>query len=196
MSPPARAEIATLAFIRMTSASMPSSLKKPLLTAKPDGKKLMLKLVTEMRILSAAADRSKTAQTNPIMAAAAQINFLIERRNLSLAVFLRRFEDGLRNGAVGAATANVAAEPFGNLLAGGIGIFHQQRLGSHDLSRCAVTALGADVADESFLQRIQLIAARHAFDGEDGFLMRLESKVAARAHRPVVDQYRASAAHL
>src|ERR1043166_7752501 len=49
------------AFIRMTSASNPSSLKKPFLTARPAGKKLMLKLVTDKRILSAASDSPEPA---------------------------------------------------------------------------------------------------------------------------------------
>jgi hypothetical protein len=74
--------------------------------------------------------------------------------SLLLLIFLSRFENRLRDGAVGAAAADVSAQPFGDLLSGGIGIVHQQCLRRHDLPGRAITALGADVADECFLDRI------------------------------------------
>src|SRR5688500_2677315 len=108
--------MATLAFIRITSASMPSSLKNPLLTANPDGRKLMLKLVTEMRILSAAMQISGTTPANPISNGIDKYKFFIRERDLSLLIFSCGFENRLRDGPVGAAAADVAVEPFGNLL--------------------------------------------------------------------------------
>src|SRR5206468_11968347 len=92
-----------------------------------------------------------------------------KRGILPLSILLRAFENRFGDGAIGAATADVAAHPVGNLLARGIRIFHQKCLCGHNLPRRAVTALSPDVADESLLQRIQLIAVRHSLDGEHGF---------------------------
>src|SRR5437762_8707345 len=44
-------------FMRMTSTSSPSSLKKPFFKATPDGRKDILGFVTEIRTLSAASRR-------------------------------------------------------------------------------------------------------------------------------------------
>ena len=110
-------------------------------------------------------------------------------------MLLSGFKDGLRDGAVSAAAANVSAEPFGDLLAGGMGIFSEQRLRRHDLPWRAVTALRSDVADERLLERIQLVVSGHALDGQHGFFVRLEGQITTRADRPAIDQYRASAAN-
>ena len=107
---------------------------------------------------------------------------------------MSRLEDGLRDRAVGAAAADVAAQPFGNLVAVRIGIVTQERLGGHDLSRRAVTALRADVADERFLERIQAFVLRYAFDGKDRLFMCFERQVIAGAYRPAIDQHRTGTA--
>src|SRR5580765_7491940 len=140
--------------MRMTSASNPSSRKKPRLTANPDGKKLMLKLVTEIRILSAAIAQRGGAPTSATRDNTTRTKFFIREGSLSLLVFLSSFEDRLRDGAIGAAAADIAAQPLGNLFAGGMRIFNQQRLRRHDLPRRAVTALRADITNKGFLERI------------------------------------------
>jgi len=102
---------------------MPSSLKKPLLTAKPDGKKLILKFVTEIRILSAALAQLGGAPTDAMSDNTARNKFFIWERNLSVLAFLSSFENRLRNGAV---AANVAAQSFGSLFAGEMQMVNQR----------------------------------------------------------------------
>src|SRR6185369_6063324 len=122
MSPVASAVIETLAFMRITSASISSSLKKPLLSATAGVKNAASRLDTEMRTLSAASQALTASQAGHRAASIAIATFLIEKRSLSLTIFLSGFEDGLRNRAVGAATADVAAQPGGNLIARGVGV--------------------------------------------------------------------------
>ena len=82
----------------------------------------MLKFITKMRILSAPSLPSMTTQAAHRAASIAIATFLIEKRSLSLTIFFSGFEDGLHNRAVGAATADVAAQPGGNLIARGVGV--------------------------------------------------------------------------
>ena len=82
----------------------------------------MLKFVTEMRIVSVPSLPSMKTQAADRAAGIAIATFLIEQRRLSLTIFFSGFEDGLRNRAVSAATADVAAQPGGNLIARGVGV--------------------------------------------------------------------------
>src|ERR1041385_2935972 len=122
MSPVASAVIETLAFMRITSASISSSLKKPRFSATAGVKNAASRLDTEMRTLSAASQGLTTSQAGHRAASIAIATFLIEKRRLSLTIFLSGFEDGLSDRAIGATTANVAAQPCGNLRASRVGI--------------------------------------------------------------------------
>src|ERR1041385_1005710 len=115
MSPVASAVIETLAFIRITSASISSSLKKPRFSATAGVKNAASRLDTEMRTLSAASQALTTSEADHRAASMAIATFLIEKRNLSLTIFFSGFKDGLRNRTVGAAAADVAASPGGTL---------------------------------------------------------------------------------
>ena len=88
----------------------------------PRREKAMLKFITEMRILSAPSLPSMKTQAADRAASIAIATFLIEKRSLSLTIFFSGFEDGLSNRAVRAATADVAAQPGGNLIARGVGV--------------------------------------------------------------------------
>ena len=118
-------------------------------------------------------------------------------RNMLLAMrfFLGCLKNRLGDGSIGAAAADVAAQPLGDLRARGLGIFNQQRLGRHDLARRAVTALRADIADERLLQRFEFAVLSDTFDGQYGFFIGFKGQQIARAHRAIVDQYRAGAAN-
>src|SRR5262245_28491134 len=64
---------------------------------------------------------------------------------------LRGLQDRGDDRGIGAAAANVAGHPFGDLLSTRGRIGYQQRLGRHDLTRRAKPALGANIAYERFL---------------------------------------------
>src|SRR5581483_3568109 len=108
-------------------------------------------------------------------------------RSFTLLSFSRAagFENGLCDRAIGAAAADGACEPFGDLLARRMGIFHEQTLRRHNLPRRAVAALRADVADERLLKRIELLAVRDALNRQNAFSVGLEGQIVARADRSV-----------
>src|SRR5215472_8563131 len=85
-------------------------------------------------------------QANPAQRSISKLFSAASRRlTFALLIFLGRFENGFSDGAVGAAPANVAAEPFSNLFPRGHGILAEQSFSCHDLSRRAITALRADM---------------------------------------------------
>ena len=114
---------------------------------------------------------------------------------LAMRFFLGCFKNRLGDGAIGATAADVTAQPLGDLHARGLWIFNQQRLGRHDLARRAVTALRADIADERLLQRFEFAVLSDTFDGQYVFFIGFKGQKIARAHRAIVDQYRAGAAY-
>src|SRR4051795_7674120 len=80
---------------------------------------------------------------------------------------LRRFLHRLDDAAVCAAAADVAAHPFADfVIAAGMSLL-QQRDGRANLTRRAVAALEAVVADERGLHRMQRSVCRKTFDRGD-----------------------------
>src|SRR6476469_2188381 len=77
------------------------------------------------------------------------------------------FADGGDDVGVGAAAADVAAHPGADLFVALRVPFAEQRHGRADLSRRAVAALEAVVADERGLYRVKVLAVREPFDGDD-----------------------------
>src|ERR1035441_3777440 len=88
---------------------------------------------------------------------------------------LSRFQDGLAHTHVGAATAQVAAQPFLDFFIGRVRIVVEEGFGRHDESRRAVAALLPVVVDERFRERVRL-AVGNALDGLDVFALGVDSQ--------------------
>ncbi len=102
--------------------------------------------------------------------------------------------DGGEDLDVAGATTQVAGEPDADLLLGRRGVAAQQRGGRHDHSRGAEPTLHATLVEQGLLQRMQLVADHHAFDGRDRSVGCLGGEVRARVDRLAVDQHHARAA--
>ena len=76
----------------------------------------------------------------------------------------------------------------------GMRVVIEQRLGAHQLAGGAEAALRAVVFDEGFLQRMQLVVVRQAFDGLDGAAVGPDRELAAGVDRLAVQQHGAGAA--
>ena len=84
-----------------------------------------------------------------------------------------------------------------DLIARGLGVFIEQRLGGHDHSRRAVTALKGELVDKRLLQRVQrAVGFFQAFDGGDAFAARFIGQISAGTDGQIVDEDRAGAADL
>jgi hypothetical protein len=83
---------------------------------------------------------------------------------------------------------------FAHFVEGGLRFFVEQRLGGEQHPRCAVAALRRAEIGERRLQRVQVRAVGHAFDGVDFGAFGLEAEHQARQHRLAVDQDGAGAA--
>ena len=79
-----------------------------------------------------------------------------------------RVEHRLGDPGIGAAAAEIAAHAFADALGivAGLAFVHQADR-AHDLAGRAEAALEAVMGDEGGLHRMQLVALRQAFDGED-----------------------------
>ncbi len=82
--------------------------------------------------------------------------FGTQGRRFSLAsgffAFFSSLENGLRDGRVTPAAANIPLHPFGDLVVGRRGVLKQERLGRHQLTRRAVTALRSYISDKRGLE--------------------------------------------
>src|SRR5712692_1884391 len=106
----------------------------------------------------------------------------------------RSFFDRLEDLLVSGTTTKISGNCLSNPGAARVRFFHEQRLGGHEDSRSAVAALrGAEVGERG-LQRVQLGAARHAFDGLNRAALAFEREQQAGELRLAVDQHRAGAA--
>ncbi len=105
-----------------------------------------------------------------------------------------RGEDRVDDRGVAGAAAEVAADRLDHLLARGVGVAVEQRLGGEQHAGRAVAALGGEVLHERLLQRVQAGAFGKAGDSGDlGALHRLGQRNAGEL-RPAVDQHGAGAA--
>ena len=109
----------------------------------------------------------------------------------------RAVEVGLR-GLLDLRVARAAAEIAGHggvdLLARGMGVAVEQRLGRHDHSGRAVAALDGAGVDKRLLQRVRLVGGADALDGLDCAAVRLDGEHTARVDRAPVHDDRAGAA--
>ena len=76
----------------------------------------------------------------------------------------------------------------------GFGFFWRKRVGAEDHARRAEAALEPEVFHEGLLERVQPLAVRQAFDGDDPLAFDRADRRRAGPHRLVVDQHRAGAA--
>src|SRR5437588_2818677 len=107
---------------------------------------------------------------------------------------MRRLPNGRDDALVGAAAADVAAHPVAYLLIARRVPFLEQRDRGADLSRRAVAALEAVVADERGLHRMELAIARQPFDGHDLLPTVHDGEGEAGVVTPSVDEHGARAA--
>src|SRR3954462_7902550 len=79
-----------------------------------------------------------------------------------------RVEHGIDDAGIGAAAAEIAAHAFANALGivAGLRLAHHAD-GAHDLAGRAEAALKSVMGDEGSLDGVELVAARHALDGEN-----------------------------
>ena len=75
-----------------------------------------------------------------------------------------------------------------------IGILLQKRLGGHNHSWCAKTALNGPGASESLLNKVRIFWSAKPLDGDDFRRIEVLYPSEARTHRLLVDNYRARAA--
>ena len=96
---------------------------------------------------------------------------------------------------IGAAAAEIAAHrlahPFG--IVAGLGFAYQPDR-THDLAGGTEAALEPVMLDERGLHRMQRVAVRHAFDGQDIGAVVAERQRKAGIHPPAVEQHGAGAA--
>ena len=114
--------------------------------------------------------------------------------NVFISYHRRRILHRLDDLRVTCATAEIARECVTNFILGRVLILVEQRLGHHQHSRGAVTALGATVLDERFLNRVQLGADLQSLDGDDIRTVELAGKNQAGVDRFTVQKNRAGAA--
>jgi hypothetical protein len=76
--------------------------------------------------------------------------------------------DGAADARVSAASANVSAHGFVNVVVGGLGIFLQEHSGAHDLTGLAIAALGNVDFNPRALKRMGKIRGK-TFDGRNLF---------------------------
>jgi len=96
---------------------------------------------------------------------------------------------------IAAANVVVSGEPIADLLAGGVGVFQQQRVGRDHKPRCADATLGDAVEDEGLLDGMQFTRATDAFHGENGGFVRHFLHFDQTGERQfVIEDYRAGTA--
>src|SRR5215813_13970577 len=131
--------------------------------------------------------RRSSAMESPISAQVAARDGVRVARRVSAAATVRRMRlarslaahlgGGIEHGAdhlvVAGAAAEIAGEPVARLGLGRAGIAVEQRLGGDQQARRAEAALQRGVLQKLALQRMQLVAARHALDGLDLAAFRL-----------------------
>ena len=93
------------------------------------------------------------------------------------------------------ATAEVAIDRVGNLLARGLGISLKQLNAGHDHARGAVPTLQTMPFPESFLHRVQFAILCETFDRGDLGTIRLDCKHRARLDGFALEAHRARAAN-
>src|ERR1700691_464481 len=103
------------------------------------------------------------------------------------------FQDGLAHTHVGAAAAEVAAQPLLDFLVGGIRVAIKKGFGRHDESGRAVAALLPVVVDESFRDRVRL-AARNTFDSHNVYALGVDGQNRAAIYGFSVEDHGAGAA--
>jgi hypothetical protein len=94
---------------------------------------------------------------------------------------------------VASAPAEVAGEPVARPSLGRIRITVQQRLGSNQQARRAEAALQRSMFQDFSLQRMQIVATRHALNRLDLVAFSLNRKHQARADQTAVDRHAAGA---
>src|SRR5712671_5246149 len=102
-------------------------------------------------------------------------------------------EDGTDDLVVAGAPAEVTGEPVARLGLCRIRITVQQRLGSDQQARRAEATLQRCMFQEFSLQRMEIMAARHALDSLDRAAFGLDRKHQARADQAAVDGHAAGA---
>jgi len=101
----------------------------------------------------------------------------------------------VRNVPVAAANVVMPGEPIADLLAGGIGVFQQQRIGRDHEPRCADAALGGAVENEGLLNGMQFARSTDPFHGENsGFVRYFFHFDQAGERQLVIKDHRAGAA--
>src|SRR2546425_7031910 len=95
---------------------------------------------------------------------------------------------------VAGAAAEVAGERLFDLVAGRPGVGGEQGFGSKQKRGRAVAALRGPQVGERLLQRMELPALRHRFDGAHGMAGACQAQHQARQHRHSIEQHGARAA--
>ena len=78
-----------------------------------------------------------------------------------------------------ATPAEIAGQRAAGLRFSRLGIFHEQRLGRHELTGSAEAALRPVMLDKGVLQRIEFVALGQAFDGQNLFAFHPDGQLAA-----------------
>src|ERR1700722_5146228 len=106
----------------------------------------------------------------------------------------RRIEHGADDLVVAGAAAEVAGEPVACLGLARVRVAREQRLGGDQEAGRAEAALQRRMLEELLLQRMQVVAVRHALDGLDRVPFGLDGEHQARADEAAVDGDAAGAA--
>src|SRR5262245_8002936 len=115
-------------------------------------------------------------------------------RPLCLRAVLRDRLDGFDHLAVTGAATQVARESVADVRHGRVRILIQQPLGRHDHAGPAEAALERPFVLERFLNGMEAIAGRKAFDGQHVAAVHLPCQHQARVHELAVNDDRAGAA--
>ena len=127
----------------------------------------------------------------PFLAARGKADIFIRASHFTL---LRGFLHRCHDLHVSRAHAQIPRQTLANLLFAGVRVLAQQRVGRHDHSGRAVSALEAVVLDEGLLNGVQRVALRQTLDGGDLLAVGLHRKHEARFHQRAVQLHGARAA--
>src|SRR5688572_23778903 len=109
------------------------------------------------------------------------------RRRFALAERAGGLLAGLHDVHVASAAAQVAADPFSDLVLGGVGVVAAPPRGLHDHSRGAEAALEAVLVPERLLERMEAGAVGDALDGPDLATVGLDGEHRARLGALAID---------